>query len=70
LDSKTIQTAIKEGKIEIFLFGVKTRGLYALVKMKKTEKEWLLVKKKDKYVNSLPDDLEKVKKSVISGKEL
>ena len=46
------------------LRGYKLRGKWALGKLKKTEKEWLLLKEKDEYVSSdstLPPE------SVLSG---
>lgn len=41
---------LEKGKLLFELRGYKLRGMWTLVKMKKTEKEWLLIKERDQYV--------------------
>lgn len=43
---------INSGRIEFALKGGKLKGIFALIRMKGKEKEWLLVKKKDKFANT------------------
>lgn len=38
-----------EGRLEFELKGKKLKGVFALVKMKGKQKEWLLIKKKDEH---------------------
>src|SRR5256714_13005970 len=55
---------MKEGKLLFELQGYKLKGKWTLVKLKKGEKEWLLIKEKDAYVSAdsaLPPE------SVLSG---
>ncbi len=62
--------AIVNGKIELVFNGLKIKGKYALVKLKNSQNQWLLIKKKDKYTGSLPEDLEQVGKSVVTGQTI
>src|SRR3989454_9117726 len=57
---------MKKGKLLFELHGYKLKGKWTLVKLKKGEKEWLLIKEKDGYVTAdgggaLPPE------SVLSG---
>src|SRR5216110_348263 len=55
---------MKQGKLLFELHGYKLKGKWTLVKLKKGEKEWLLIKEKDGYVSAdsaLPPE------SVLSG---
>ncbi len=55
---------LEAGKLLFELRGYKLRGMWTLVKMKKTVKEWLLIKERDQYVEkgrSFPPE------SVLSG---
>src|SRR6058998_1036094 len=55
---------MKHGKLLFELHGYKLKGKWTLVKLKKGEKEWLLIKEKDGYVSAdsaLPPE------SVLSG---
>jgi bifunctional non-homologous end joining protein LigD len=55
---------LKKGKLLFELKGYKLRGKWTLVKIKKGEKEWLLIKERDAYVSTngaFPDE------SVLSG---
>jgi bifunctional non-homologous end joining protein LigD len=66
------ETGVEKGKIDMLLFGMKLRGRFALVKIKKAEKnEWLLLKKRDEYAVSTADAPESVvvtmPRSILSG---
>lgn len=47
---QSIEEGLKKGHLEFELFGKKLKGEFALVKLKNTEKNWLLIKKKDDYI--------------------
>jgi bifunctional non-homologous end joining protein LigD len=69
----SMSQALEKGKLEVVFHGQKVKGKYALVRMKTDENShsnWLLIKKKDKHVNSLPYDLEQLSQSVITGNTL
>src|SRR2546428_13043858 len=55
---------LKKGKLLFELRGYKLHGKWTLVKLKKGEKEWLLIKEKDGYV---ADDGALPPQSVLSG---
>src|SRR5216117_641854 len=58
------EEGMKKGKLLFELHGYKLKGKWTLVKLKKGEKEWLLIKEKDAYVSAdsaLPPE------SVLSG---
>ena len=57
------QEGMQKGKLLFELKGYKLRGRWTLVKMKKTEKEWLLIKERDQFVSTDPYPDE----SVLSG---
>jgi bifunctional non-homologous end joining protein LigD len=46
-----IKNGLKEGKLLFSLQGKKLQGIWTLVRMKKTEKDWLLIKHKDKFAS-------------------
>jgi bifunctional non-homologous end joining protein LigD len=46
---------LEKGKLLFDLKGYKLRGRWTLVKIKKAEKEWLLIKERDAYVKSPGD---------------
>src|SRR5947208_13294113 len=54
---------LKKGKLLFELKGYKLHGRWTLIKLKKTEKEWLLIKERDEYVSTEPYSNE----SVLSG---
>jgi len=54
---------LEQGKLLFELRGYKLRGRWTLIKLKKTEKEWLLIKERDEYVSTEPYSNE----SVLSG---
>jgi bifunctional non-homologous end joining protein LigD len=56
---------LEKGKLAFELKGYKLRGKWALVKIKRSEKEWLLLKERDAYVKSPGDQFDET--SVLSG---
>src|SRR4051812_34228188 len=58
---------LEKGKLLFELKGYKLHGKWTLVKIKKTEKEWLLIKERDSWMKSpgAPDDFNET--SVLSG---
>ncbi len=52
----------RNGKLDITFYGEKLKGAFALAKMSGKEKEWLLMKKKDRYA-----DYNFVMKTILPG---
>jgi bifunctional non-homologous end joining protein LigD len=59
---------LRKGDMKFILDGGKLQGEFALVKTKKDEKSWLLLKKKDRY--AVLKDILKKNRSVVSRKTL
>ena len=62
---------IRDGKVEVFFDGSRIRGGYAFIRIHRADEEredWLLIKLRDRYVGSLPEDLEELPQSVITGR--
>jgi len=51
LKPHAMQQCLEDGRIEIFFDGEKLRGAFALVRMQKPRKGWLLIKMRDAYAN-------------------
>src|SRR5687767_10253522 len=60
------QKGLAQGKLSIQLTGTKLRGSWTLVKIQKSQKDWLLIKHRDEYSREGVDVLEK-DRSVLSG---
>src|SRR3989449_10638230 len=58
-----VRAGFEKGKLLFELRGYKLRGRWTLIKLKKTEKEGLLIKERDEYVSTEPYSHE----SVLSG---
>jgi len=58
-----VQEGFEKGKLLFELRGYKLHGRWTLIKLKKTPKEWLLIKERDEYVSTEPYSNE----SVLSG---
>src|SRR6266446_625131 len=58
-----VREGFEKGKLLFELRGYKLRGRWTLIKLKKTAKEWLLIKERDEYVSTEPFSNE----SVLSG---
>jgi bifunctional non-homologous end joining protein LigD len=56
---------LEKGKLAFELKGYKLRGKWALVRTKRSEKDWLLLKERDAYVRSPGDEFDET--SVLSG---
>lgn len=56
---------LEKGKLLFELRGYKLHGKWTLVKIKKSEKDWLLIKERDAYVKSPGDQFDET--SVLSG---
>jgi bifunctional non-homologous end joining protein LigD len=56
---------LEKGRLAFELRGYKLRGKWALVKTKRSEKDWLLLKERDAYVKSPGDQFDET--SVLSG---
>ena len=56
---------LEKGKLAFELKGYKLRGKWALVKTKRSEKDWLLLKERDAFVKSPGDEFDET--SVLSG---
>ncbi len=61
------ETTKPKGKLDFILSGMKLHGRFALVKLKKGDKEWLLLKKKDGQEDPGHDILAAQPRSVLSG---
>jgi bifunctional non-homologous end joining protein LigD len=59
---------LRKGDMKFVLEGEKLQGEFALVKTRKDEKSWLLLKKKDRYATL--EDILKENRSVVSDKTL
>ncbi|HET8562980.1 MAG TPA: non-homologous end-joining DNA ligase, partial [Candidatus Binatia bacterium] len=57
---------LERGKLELEFYGHKMRGLWTLVRMSKTEKDWLLLKKADAFAGDV-ELTERYPQSVVSG---
>ena len=59
------RTGLEKGKLLFELKGYKLHGTWTLVKIKKSEKEWLLIKERDSFMKSPGDEFNEA--SVLSG---
>ena len=57
---------LKKGKLLFDLHGHKLKGRWTLVKIKKSQKDWLLIKERDEWLT--PGGLELPEESVLSGR--
>ncbi|MBI4848839.1 MAG: hypothetical protein HY808_09745 [Nitrospirae bacterium] len=65
---KLLREGLKKGDLKFVLNGEKLQGEFALVRMRKDEKSWLLIKKKDRYASEV--SILKESRSAVSGKTL
>ena len=65
IDLEDWREGLEKGKLLFELKGFKLRGKWTLVKIKKSEKEWLLIKERDAYVTSPGDQFDE--RSILSG---
>ncbi len=64
-----IRRGIAAGKLSFTLYGKKLKGSWALVKMRREEKAWLLLKHRDQYADPARDVLEE-DHSVLSNRRV
>ncbi|HEY7639076.1 MAG TPA: DNA ligase D [Steroidobacteraceae bacterium] len=64
-----VRTELAEGKLNFFLRGEKLKGSFALVRTS-SDKQWLLLKHKDRFVSSGGSDVLARSRSVLSGRSL
>ena len=67
-NEKLLLDGLRKGDMKFVLEGEKLQGEFALVKTRKDEKSWLLLKKKDRYAAG--GDILKENRSVVSQKTL
>ena len=67
-DEATMQDALDEGKVEVWLEGEKLRGGYALVRM--DDERWLLIKMDDDEADARRNPTSTEPASVLSGRTL
>jgi len=67
-NEKLLLDGLRKGDLKFVLEGVKLQGEFALVKMGKDEKSWLLLKKKDRH--AAKGDILQENRSVVSHKTL
>jgi bifunctional non-homologous end joining protein LigD len=67
-NEKLLLDGLRKGDMKFVLAGKKLRGEFALVKMRRDEKSWLLLKKKDRY--AINSDVLEENRSVVSDKTL
>jgi len=65
---RLLREGLKKGDLKFVLEGEKLQGEFALVKTRKDEKSWLLLKKRDSHATA--KDILTKNRSVISGKTL
>lgn len=65
---KLLLKQLYAGDLKLLMHGKKIKGTYALFRLKKEEKSWLLVKKADEFASE--ENVIKQNKSVKSGKTL
>ena len=65
---KLLLDGLRKGDMKFVLEGEKLQGEFALVKTRRDEKSWLLLKKKDRY--AIKEDILKENRSVVSNKTL
>jgi bifunctional non-homologous end joining protein LigD len=64
-----MRLGLEKGKLSFVLRGSKLKGSWTLVRMQKTEKDWLLIKHRDEYANADTDIL-KEEQSALSGRTI
>jgi bifunctional non-homologous end joining protein LigD len=64
-----VRTELAQGKLSFFLRGEKLKGSFALVRTS-SDKQWLLLKHKDRFANSSGTDVLARSRSVLSGRSL
>ncbi len=66
---KLIRQGLRQGKLSLWLKGIKLKGAWALIRLKRGENQWLLIKDNDQFANGQTDITEE-DQSVNSGKTI
>jgi len=69
----SVEDALSQGKLEIFIEGQKLKGAYVLLKTGKKDEpnpRWLFIKMKDQYADARRNPTSTEPQSVISGKAI
>lgn len=73
-DRTSMELAIEQGKIEVWLEGKKLRGGYALVRSGKPDKSgrerWLLIKKRDEHADEQRNPTMNEPQSILTGRTI
>jgi bifunctional non-homologous end joining protein LigD len=64
---KAAEEGLPAGKLDFVLDGFKLHGRYALVRLKSSPKDWLLIKKRDAFASKERDLTKELPRSVLSG---
>jgi bifunctional non-homologous end joining protein LigD len=64
-----VRRGLAQGKLSVILEGAKMKGSWALVKMRRTENDWLLLKHRDEFADPEKDILQDGR-SVLSGRTI
>jgi DNA ligase D-like protein (predicted 3'-phosphoesterase) len=74
VDGKLVpmERCLKDGRIEIFLYGQKLQGGYALIRMKSDAKknQWLFIKMKDEHADKRRNPVSTQNKSALTGRTM
>jgi len=70
LSEREALKSLEKGELKIFLKGEKLEGGFVLIRMKKDDKNWLLIKHKDEYAVNKKYDSEKFSASAAKKKAL
>ncbi len=69
----SLKTSLKEGRIEVFLYGKKVHGCFALIRTSPKSGErskWLLIKMRDEYAHARKNPVSSQPESVKTGKTI
>lgn len=66
----SIQDGLEKGHVKIMLHGKKLNGVYNLIKFKKEEKDWLLIKADDEFADARRNPVATEPMSVLSRKTI
>jgi bifunctional non-homologous end joining protein LigD len=64
---KPAEEGLAAGKLDFWLDGFKLHGRFALVRLKSSPKDWLLLKKRDAFASKERDIVRELPRSVLSG---
>lgn len=65
ISEKELLKRYEEGHLKIQMQGQRLKGLFKLIRLKKEEKNWLLIKADDEYASKKPYDIEAEEHSIL-----